>query len=306
MGIHNRGGSSRVISLFIVNSSHSNEQLESLSILCYRYNLEVLEKLLRYLPKSSVRTQKPYKDGVNGEVEKLTLSHNHPLHSHAEERVTDKALNENTFSDVCAGSPTEVVSDEGANDEFEKRQDDELQQKPPAFEKASGTDHPHIPVSLPGASLRRMGLLEREKDFLKHLVKVSLRFSKTVFKTVSKTLLICLSEDTSAVIPAAKLSNEMDFVNRLSKDQQAQYAPLENKTSLRNTRALPQQIPRTQKRFGSPALPPVRHGGAPLLNSKSDLRESSSKNNKRGRKLVVPIIRKYRYPDPTSRSCSQV
>lgn len=82
----------------------------------------------------------------------------------------------------------------------------------------------------------------------------------------------------------------MDFVSRLSKDQQAQYAPLENKASLHNTRALPQQIPRTQKRSRSPVLPSARPGGAPLLNSQPDLRASSSKNNKRGRKLVVPVI----------------
>lgn len=67
------------------------------------------------------------------------------------------------------------------------------------------------------ASLRKMVLLEREIDFLKQLVKVSLIFSKTV----SKTVLICLLEDTSAGVSAAKLSNETDFVSRLLKDQQA-------------------------------------------------------------------------------------
>ncbi|KAF2457730.1 heterokaryon incompatibility protein-domain-containing protein [Lineolata rhizophorae] len=50
------------------------------------------------------------------------------------------------FSDVYAGNPTEVASDKGADDEFEKRQNDELQQKPPAFEKASDTEHPRMPL----------------------------------------------------------------------------------------------------------------------------------------------------------------
>ncbi|PVH91163.1 hypothetical protein DM02DRAFT_367430 [Periconia macrospinosa] len=117
------------------------------------------------------------KEWVNGEAEKLTSSHNNPLHSHAEERVTDKALKENTFSDVCAGSPTEVASDEGADDEFEKRQDDELQQKPPAFEKASDTDHPRIPVSLPGSPLEENGTVGTRK-----------RLAQTASQSKPKTL----------------------------------------------------------------------------------------------------------------------
>ena len=58
---------------------------------------------------SSRPTKLINEDGVNGEAEKLTLSHNNPLHSHAEERVTNKTLKENMFSDVCAGNPTEVA-----------------------------------------------------------------------------------------------------------------------------------------------------------------------------------------------------
>ena len=83
-----------------------------------------------------------------------------------------------------------------------------------------------------------------------------------------------------AGVPAVKFSNELHFESHLSKDQQvAQYVPLENKTSLRNTRSLPQQIPRTQKRSRSPVLPLAR--SAPSLSSSPDLRASSSKNNER-------------------------
>ncbi|OCK98529.1 uncharacterized protein K441DRAFT_674129 [Cenococcum geophilum 1.58] len=110
------------------------------------------------------------------------------------ERENDPTLKENTFSDVCAGSPTEVASNERADG-----QEDELQQRPPAFEKASDTDHPRMPVSLSGSLLKENGIVGTRN-----------RFSQTASQ-----------KDTSAGVSAAKLSNETDFVSRLLKDQQA-------------------------------------------------------------------------------------
>lgn len=68
------------------------------------------------------------------------MSYSTSLYSYAKERVTNKTLQENTFSNVRAGSLIKITSDKGADNEFEKHQDDELQQKPPAFEKASDID----------------------------------------------------------------------------------------------------------------------------------------------------------------------
>ena len=52
-------------------------------------------------------------------------------------------------------------------------------------------------------------------------------------RSISKLLLIylLLEDNTSLDAPVTKLSNGMDFISRLSKEQQAQYGPLEDKTS---------------------------------------------------------------------------
>ncbi|KAF2106981.1 hypothetical protein BDV96DRAFT_673934 [Lophiotrema nucula] len=133
-------------------------------------------------------------------------------------------LNKDGVIGVVEKKPTEVASDEGADDEFEKRQDDELQRKPPAFKMASDMDLPPVIVDLAGR-------LPKENE--------SVGTRNGHFQTASQ------KDTTSAGVPFARLSNKMDLVSRLWKDQQTQNAPFENEASLRNTRALPQQIPRT-------------------------------------------------------------
>ena len=146
--------------------------------------------------------------------------------------------------------------------------------------------------SLP-TSLRRMESLERERDHIKPLVNVSLRSSRSISKLLLIYLL--LEDNTSLDAPVTKLSNGMDFISRLSKEQQAQYGPLEDKTSLRDISALPQQNPQPQKRSRSLRPSPARSSNTPLLNSKPILQAISSRGNSRGQKLAAPIIRKQCY-----------
>ena len=81
---------------------------------------------------SSEHTRPFNGDWMGREAQRVTLARTNSLHSSAEERVNDETSKEKTFSNVCAGSPTKVASDdnlyanyyyndEGVYDEFRER-----------------------------------------------------------------------------------------------------------------------------------------------------------------------------------------
>ncbi|KAF2194978.1 hypothetical protein K469DRAFT_1406 [Zopfia rhizophila CBS 207.26] len=188
----------------------------------------------------STEPSKPVnRDEASREAQRLSLSCNNSLHSYAQERVDDETLKEEIFSNICAGSPTEVASDEGDDGEFGNHQN-ELQQRLSALEKSCDTDHPPVLLSVSNEDETRTGPSQPASQRRPKIIQLS------------KTLLIyLLSEDaTSPGVPNSKPCDKMDFMSLLSKGQQAQYAPLKDKASLCDIGALQPQMHRPRNAPG--------------------------------------------------------